>query len=70
MLVFLTRDIVIVGCVNDTAVMKTFLLEQGFKDENIHVLTDDPVGSHGLPTRENMLNHLKWLIHDAQRNDS
>ncbi|KAI8357217.1 caspase domain-containing protein [Mortierella sp. GBAus27b] len=58
------------GCVNDTAVMRTFLLEQGFKDENIHVLTDDPVGSHGLPTRENMLNHLRWLIHDAQRNDS
>ncbi|KAF8925418.1 Ca(2+)-dependent cysteine protease [Dissophora ornata] len=58
------------GCVNDTAVMKAFLLEVGFPKENIRVLTDDQVGTPWLPTRENILNNLKWLIHGAQKNDS
>lgn len=62
--------VAILGCVNDTEVMKTFLLSQGFKEENIRILTDDPAGKSGIPTRENMINSLKWLIHDAKKNDS
>ncbi|KAF9114295.1 Ca(2+)-dependent cysteine protease [Mortierella sp. GBA39] len=58
------------GCVNDTAIMKSFLEGRGFKDENIRILTDDQVGTCWMPTRENMLHNLKWLIHDAKKNDS
>ncbi|KAF9205291.1 Ca(2+)-dependent cysteine protease [Haplosporangium sp. Z 27] len=59
------------GCVNDTAVMKDFLLDVAkFPQENIRVLTDDQVGTAWMPTRENIINNLKWLIHDAKQNDS
>ncbi|KAG0296605.1 Ca(2+)-dependent cysteine protease [Linnemannia gamsii] len=58
------------GCVNDTAVMKEFLQDRGFEDEKIHILTDDQVGTEWMPTRENILENLKWLIRDAKKNDS
>ncbi|KAG0355257.1 Ca(2+)-dependent cysteine protease [Podila minutissima] len=60
------------GCVNDTAVMKKFLLrpDVGFAEENIRVLTDDQVGTEWMPTRENIFRQLKWLIQDAKENDS
>ncbi|KAF9975242.1 Ca(2+)-dependent cysteine protease [Actinomortierella ambigua] len=58
------------GCVNDTRVMKQFLLESGFQEENIRVLTDDQVGTEFMPTRENILRHLRWLVADAKKNDS
>ncbi|KAF9999698.1 Ca(2+)-dependent cysteine protease [Modicella reniformis] len=59
-----------VGCVNDTAKMKTFLLGKGFKEENIRMLTDDQVGTQWMPTRENIIHNIKWLVHDAKTNDS
>ncbi|KAF9408710.1 Ca(2+)-dependent cysteine protease [Podila epigama] len=58
------------GCINDTAVMKKFLLGVGFKEENIRVLTDDQVGTEWMPTRDNIFENLRWLIHDAKKNDS
>ncbi|KAG0014562.1 Ca(2+)-dependent cysteine protease [Entomortierella chlamydospora] len=58
------------GCVNDTVVMKTFLLENKFKEENIRVLTDDQVGTQWMPTKANIMRNLEWLIHDAKMNDS
>ncbi|KAF9279050.1 Ca(2+)-dependent cysteine protease [Linnemannia elongata] len=58
------------GCVNDTAIMKGFLEGRGFKDENIRILTDDQVGTCWMPTRENMLHNLMWLVRDARENDS
>ncbi|KAG0270261.1 Ca(2+)-dependent cysteine protease [Actinomortierella ambigua] len=58
------------GCVNDTRVMKEFLLDSGFKNENIRVLTDDQVGTEFMPTKENILRNLRWLVADAETNDS
>ncbi|KAF9355580.1 Ca(2+)-dependent cysteine protease [Mortierella sp. AD094] len=58
------------GCVNDTAIMKAFLLEVGFKEENIRILTDDQVGTKWMPTKANIMHNLEWLIHDATKNDS
>ncbi|KAF9438349.1 Ca(2+)-dependent cysteine protease [Entomortierella beljakovae] len=58
------------GCANDTKIMKKFLLEQGFPEENIRVLTDDQAGTELSPTKANIIRNLKWLIHDAQKNDS
>ncbi|KAF9311600.1 Ca(2+)-dependent cysteine protease [Podila horticola] len=58
------------GCVADTAIMKTFLLDVGFQEENIRVLTDDQVGTEWMPTRDNILQNLTWLIHDAKEGDS
>jgi len=50
--------------------MKKFLLSVGFAEENIHVLTDDQVGTQWMPTRDNIIRELKWLIRDAKKNDS
>lgn len=50
--------------------MKKFLLGVGFAEENIRILTDDQVGTKWMPTRENIFHQLKWLIHDAKKNDS
>ncbi|KAF9138320.1 Ca(2+)-dependent cysteine protease, partial [Mortierella sp. GBA39] len=58
------------GCVNDTAVMKGFLQDRGFTDDKIRILTDDQVGTQWMPTRENILHNLQWLIRDAKKNDS
>ncbi|KAG0322198.1 Ca(2+)-dependent cysteine protease [Linnemannia gamsii] len=58
------------GCVNDTAIMKGFLQDRGFEDDKIRILTDDQVGTCWMPTRENILENLKWLIRDAKKNDS
>ncbi|KAG0211108.1 Ca(2+)-dependent cysteine protease [Mortierella sp. GBA30] len=58
------------GCINDAAIMKNFLLDVGFHDESIRVLTDDQVGTPWMPTRDNILENLKWLIQDAKKNDS
>ncbi|ORZ28783.1 peptidase C14, caspase domain-containing protein [Lobosporangium transversale] len=58
------------GCINDTAVMKDFLLGFNFKEENIRVLTDDQVDTPWMPTRENIIENLKWLLHGAQKDDS
>ncbi|KAF9155823.1 Ca(2+)-dependent cysteine protease [Mortierella sp. AD011] len=58
------------GCVNDTVVMKKFLLENKFKEENIRILTDDQVGTQWMPTKANIMRNLEWLIHDAKKNDS
>jgi hypothetical protein len=58
------------GCVNDTAVMKEFLKDREFKEDKIRVLTDDQVGTQWMPTRENILESLTWLVSDAQENDS
>ncbi|KAF9119354.1 Ca(2+)-dependent cysteine protease [Mortierella sp. 14UC] len=58
------------GCVNDTAIMKGFLETRGFEDDKIRILTDDQVGTQWMPTRENILENLQWLIRDAKKNDS
>ncbi|KAG9323680.1 hypothetical protein KVV02_002976 [Mortierella alpina] len=58
------------GCVNDTAVMKRFLLGVGFEEQHIRLLTDDQKGTQWMPTRDNIIENLKWLIHDAKKNDS
>ncbi|GJJ68521.1 metacaspase-1 [Entomortierella parvispora] len=58
------------GCVNDTAVMKNFLLGVGFEDENIRILTDDQHNTPWMPTRQNIFDSLSWLIRDAKKNDS
>jgi hypothetical protein len=65
-----TCSICLIGCVNDTAIMKGFLQDRGFEDDKIRILTDDQVGTCWMPTREKILENLKWLIRDAKKNDS
>lgn len=42
----------------------------GFKSEDIVLLADDTSEPRYLPTRENMLNAMKWLVRSAKLHDS
>ncbi|KAG8830347.1 Ca(2+)-dependent cysteine protease [Serendipita sp. 399] len=59
------------GCINDAKNMKQFLIRRfGFKPENIVMLLDDATHPRQMPTRQNILEAMQWLVKDARPNDS
>ncbi|KAI7866353.1 caspase domain-containing protein [Spinellus fusiger] len=59
------------GCVNDVNNVKDFLISlYGFKENDMVILTDDQETPAFIPTRENILAGMDWLVHDNQPNDS
>ncbi|CDO52196.1 hypothetical protein DV495_003281 [Geotrichum candidum] len=58
------------GCINDVHNVKNFLQQHGYREDDMVVLTDDQSNQRALPTRENILRGMRWLVKDAQTNDS
>ncbi|KAJ8481693.1 hypothetical protein ONZ45_g15228 [Pleurotus djamor] len=59
------------GCINDAQHVRDFLIDRhGFKDRDILVLTDDRHNPKYIPTRENILSAMKWLVQTANCDDS
>jgi hypothetical protein len=58
------------GPTNDVALLKAVLLDKGFADNNIHVLTDNVIDSGRLPTRQNILAAFKHLTEQVKADDS
>lgn len=63
------------GCLNDAANVRDFLVaDHGFQEDSeaMVVMTDAPENKDTLlyPTRVNMLNALRWLVHDNQPGDA
>ncbi|PVV04972.1 hypothetical protein BB560_000509 [Smittium megazygosporum] len=59
------------GCINDVHRMKKFIIERfNFREEDMILLTDDQQNPNRIPTRDNLLKAMKWLVHDARPNDS
>ncbi|KAI4524842.1 caspase domain-containing protein [Schizophyllum commune] len=60
------------GCIKDTRRVYDYLLDkEGFKEDEILLLTDEDTTPEGLkPTMENMLNAMRWLIEGAQKHDT
>ncbi|RYP32896.1 hypothetical protein DL767_004986 [Monosporascus sp. MG133] len=59
------------GCINDTKNISAFLIERyGYKREDMVFLTDDQQDPRGIPTRENILKAIGWLVGGAKPNDS
>ncbi|PBK87178.1 hypothetical protein ARMGADRAFT_1085950 [Armillaria gallica] len=59
------------GCINDAIRIRDFLINHwGYKSEDIVMLTDDSTDPCSLPTKENMLEGIRWLVKDAQPHDS
>jgi hypothetical protein len=54
------------GCINDVIHMRLFLLSEGFKENEIHMLTE---ASPLHPTYTNIVNELDWL-QDGATNES
>lgn len=59
------------GCINDVHNMVTFLSERyGFAKDDMVILTDDQTHPKAIPTRQNMLGAMQWLVSDARPNDN
>ncbi|CAE6412333.1 unnamed protein product, partial [Rhizoctonia solani] len=59
------------GCINDVRNVAEFLTVQfGYKKEDIRQLTDDTTDYHFLPTRENIIAAMHWLVEDARPTDT
>lgn len=59
------------GCHNDAKNLRNFLCRQyGYRDEDIVMLTDDAPNPRMIPTKENIIHAMQWLVNNAQPNDS
>lgn len=59
------------GCVNDVKNMSRFLNEHfGYSYDDMVILTDDQKELARLPTKDNILRAMQWLVKDARPNDS
>ncbi|KAI9297498.1 peptidase C14 [Neoconidiobolus thromboides FSU 785] len=60
------------GCINDVKNVKDFICRYyQFSTDNMVILTDDQKNNPTrMPTRQNMLQAMKWLVEGAQPNDS
>jgi hypothetical protein len=59
------------GCINDAKNLMRFLCERfGYKQDDIVLLSDDARNPRQIPTRENMIAAMRWLVDNAQPNDS
>ncbi|KAI8339206.1 caspase domain-containing protein [Chlamydoabsidia padenii] len=59
------------GCINDVQNVKSFLISSyNFREEDMVILTDDQSDPRFIPTRQNMISGMQWLVANAQPNDS
>ena len=59
------------GCVNDVKNMSSFLIDRyGYKREDMVILTDDQQNPRSIPTKQNILQAMHWLVKDAKPGDS
>ena len=45
-------------------------MQHGFRGEDMVILTDDQSNHMSLPTRQNILRGMSWLVGDARAHDS
>lgn len=58
------------GCWNDAHNMKRFLMQRGYKEDDMVVLTDEARDPRSIPTRQNMTAAMHWLVRGAQPGDA
>lgn len=59
------------GCINDVHNVSNFLKERyGYRSEDMVILTDDQQQAMSIPTRQNILRAMQWLVSGAQPNDA
>lgn len=68
---YIGQDAELRGCINDARNMKQFIMKNfGFKSEDIVMLLDDATHPRQIPTRDNIIAAMQWLVADARPNDS
>lgn len=58
------------GCINDAKNVKQFLLTQGFSEDDIVLLSDDQTMARGVPTKQNIIDGMRWLVKDSRPSSS
>ncbi|KAJ7475887.1 metacaspase-1 [Mycena latifolia] len=59
------------GCINDARNIQQFLCAKyGYRTEDIVMLTDDAQNPRQIPTRDNIIHAMQWLVQGASPNDS
>ncbi|KAG6840327.1 hypothetical protein C0991_007408 [Blastosporella zonata] len=59
------------GCINDAKHVRDFLISNwGYRAGDIVLLSDDATNPRQQPTRENMLDAMRWLVRGAKPHDS
>ncbi|WVO21757.1 uncharacterized protein IAS62_003069 [Cryptococcus decagattii] len=59
------------GCINDVHNVQKFITERyGYQLNDIVMLTDDMKDARTMPTRDNIIKAMKWLVDGAQRDDA
>jgi hypothetical protein len=59
------------GCINDANNVAEFLVERyGYRREDMVILTDDQRNPVGIPTKQNIIRAMGWLVGGAQPNDA
>lgn len=59
------------GCINDVKNMSNFLNQHfGYSYDDMVILTDDQNQRARIPTKENIIRAMQWLVKDARPNDS
>ncbi|KAI5825808.1 hypothetical protein K523DRAFT_96983 [Schizophyllum commune Tattone D] len=63
---------VLKGCIKDALRMRDYLLDhENFSEDNIRLLVDEATSiPHLMPTRQNILEAIRWLVEGAQENDT
>ncbi|KAH7335589.1 peptidase C14 [Rhizoctonia solani] len=68
---YIGQTVQLQGCINDVHNIANFLTVQfGYKKESIRKLTDDATDPRDLPTKDNIITAMRWLVADAQPTDS
>ncbi|KAG2030795.1 caspase domain-containing protein [Suillus americanus] len=59
------------GCINDAHSVKRFLTSNwGYKNGDIVMLIDDTDNLRQMPTKQNILDAMRWLVKDAHPHDA
>jgi hypothetical protein len=59
------------GCINDARNIQNFIMSRfGYKNDDIVMLTDDARHPRQMPTKDNIVHAMQWLVRGAQPNDS
>ncbi|KAI0685326.1 caspase domain-containing protein [Cytidiella melzeri] len=59
------------GCINDARNVQRFICTHfGYKADDIVMLTDDAQNPRQIPTKQNIIQAMQWLVRDAHPNDS
>ena len=57
------------GCINDVKNVNNFIREK-YNYQEVLILSDDQQDPQYKPTKQNMINALRWLVQDARQHDS